>query len=80
LLRGAPIRGAPGWLSGELYDVEAKVGGADLADWQKPGMRQAMLRAMLRTMLAERCGAVVHFGNNAAPELVIDHVEQPYEN
>jgi bla regulator protein BlaR1 len=66
LLRGDQIEGDPGWLSGELYDVVAKVGQADLADWQKPAMRQTMLRAMLQDMLAERCKVVVHYGSKEA--------------
>jgi len=73
LLRGDQIDGDPGWLAGELYDVVAKVDQADLADWQKPAMRQTMLRAMLQAMLAERCKAVVHFGSKEVPvyDLVI---------
>ena len=73
LLRGDRIEGDPGWLSGELYDVVAKVYQADLADWQKPAMRQTMLRAMLQAMLAERCKVVVHYGSKEAPvyDLVI---------
>lgn len=66
LLRGDLIEGDPGWLSGELYDVVAKVDHADLADWQKPAMRQTMLRAMLQDMLAERCKVAVHFGSKEA--------------
>ncbi len=45
----------PDWLKGERYDVVAKVDQADLADWQKPMLKQTMLRAMLQAMLAERC-------------------------
>jgi uncharacterized protein (TIGR03435 family) len=67
LLRGDRIEGDPGWLSGELYDVVAKVDQADLADWQKPEIRQTMLRAMLQDMLAERCKAVVHYASKEAP-------------
>ena len=66
LLRGDQIEGDPGWLSGELYDVVAKVDHADLADWQKPAMRQTMLRTMLQAMLAERCKVVVHYGSKEA--------------
>jgi uncharacterized protein (TIGR03435 family) len=66
LLRGDQIEGDPGWLSGELYDVVAKVDHADLADWQKLAMRQTMLRAMLQAMLAERCKVVAHYGSKAA--------------
>jgi len=67
------IVGDPGWLTGELYDVVAKVDQADLADWQKPEMRQTMLRAMLQAMLAERCKVVVHYGSKEVPvyDLVI---------
>jgi len=73
LLRGDQIVGDPGWLTGELYDVVAKVDQADLADWQKPEMRQTMLRAMLQAMLAERCKVVVHYGSKEVPvyDLVI---------
>ena len=67
VLRGDQIEGDPGWLTGELYDVVAKVDQADLADWQKPAMRQTMLRAMLQDMLAERCKVVVHYGSKEAP-------------
>lgn len=73
LLRGDRIEGDPRWLTDELYDVVAKVDQADLADWQKPAMRQTMLREMLQAMLAERCKAVVHYGSKEAPvyDLVI---------
>ena len=54
-------------MSDELYDVVAKVDQADLADWQKPAMRQTMLRAMLQAMLAERCKVVVHYASKEAP-------------
>jgi len=60
LLGADLIAGAPGWLSDETYDVVAKVDEADLADWQKPEMKQTMLRAMLQAMLAQRLKVVVH--------------------
>jgi uncharacterized protein (TIGR03435 family) len=66
LLRGDQIEGDPGWLS-EPYDVIAKVEQTDVADWQKPEMRQTMLRAMLQDLLAERCKVAVHYGSKAAP-------------
>ena len=65
LLRGDQIEGAPAWLD-EPYDVVAKVEQADVADWQKPEMRQTMLRAMLQAMLEERCKVVVHYGSKEA--------------
>jgi len=67
VLRGDLIAGAPGWLSDETYDVVAKVDEADLADWQKPEMQQAMLRSMLQAMLAERCKVVVHHESKEVP-------------
>jgi uncharacterized protein (TIGR03435 family) len=73
LLRGDQIEGDPGWLASELYDVVAKVGQADLVDWQKPAIRQTMLRAMLQAMLTERCKVVAHYRTKEAPvyDLVI---------
>ena len=55
VLPGDRIAGGPDWLKDERYDVVAKVDEAHLADWQQPQLRQTMLRAMLQTMLAERC-------------------------
>jgi uncharacterized protein (TIGR03435 family) len=52
---------------GERYDVVAKVDEADLADWQKPELKQTMLRVMLQAMLAERCKAVVHHESKEVP-------------
>jgi bla regulator protein BlaR1 len=52
--------GFPEWLSQNRYDIEARVAGADRAQWHKPESQSVMLRAMLQTMLAERCGLVVH--------------------
>jgi uncharacterized protein (TIGR03435 family) len=67
LLRGDQIEGDPGWLSTELYDVVAKVGHAEIVDWQKPAIRQTMLRAMLQAMLAERRRVVAHYRTKEAP-------------
>ncbi|HEY4089125.1 MAG TPA: TIGR03435 family protein [Bryobacteraceae bacterium] len=67
LLRGDLIEGAPHWLSDEAWDIVAKVGETDLANWQKPEMRQTMLRAMLQAMLADRFKVVTHYENKEAP-------------
>lgn len=67
VLRGNQIEGDPGWLTGELYDVDARVDQTDLADWRKPAPRQAMLRAMLQDMLAERCKVALHYASKEAP-------------
>jgi uncharacterized protein (TIGR03435 family) len=67
VLRGDRIVGAPDWLKGARYDVIAKVDEGELTDWQKPVLRQTMLRAMLQTMLAERCKVVVHHESREMP-------------
>ena len=56
------LQGAPSWID-DLYDIKAKVAPEDVAEWQKQGQRpeqKKMLREMLQSMLAERCGLVVH--------------------
>jgi uncharacterized protein (TIGR03435 family) len=67
LLRGDLIEGAPHWLSDETWDIVAKVGETDLTNWQKPEMRQTMLRAMLQAMLEDRFKVVTHYENKEAP-------------
>jgi len=52
--------GFPEWLSKDRYDIEAKVAEADLTEWQKPAGQAAMLRAMLQTLLGDRCKLAVH--------------------
>jgi len=54
------LSGSPAWMNQNHYDIEAKIADADRAEWQKPGAQTPMLRAMLQTMLAERCKLVVH--------------------
>jgi len=65
-LRGDLIVGDSNLLQ-ERYDVVAKVDEADLANWQKPEMKQTMLRAMLQAMLAERFKVVVHYESKEVP-------------
>jgi uncharacterized protein (TIGR03435 family) len=50
----------PAWLGTDRFDIEAKVDPADLSDWHNPAKQPAMLRAMLRNMLAERLKLEVH--------------------
>jgi bla regulator protein BlaR1 len=59
--------GSPAWLSKDRFDLEAKVSKADLADWQNPAKQTEMLRAMLQTMLVDRCKLVVHSELKDAP-------------
>ena len=56
------IAGIPDWMRTETYDIDAKVAQSDLAAWQNPTTQQAMLRAMMQAMLADRCKLVVHRG------------------
>ena len=56
------LSGAPSWIN-DLYDINAKVSEADLAEWQKQGLtldKKPMFRQMLQTMLADRCHLVAH--------------------
>jgi uncharacterized protein (TIGR03435 family) len=66
------LLGGPPWL-GTLYDIDARVSSADMAEWQKQGLQKDMLHAMLRTLLAERCELVIHSTTTEAPiyELVV---------
>lgn len=67
VLSGDLIMGGPDWLRADTYDIVAKVDEADLADWRKPEMTQAMLHAMLQAMLAERFKVVVHHESREMP-------------
>jgi uncharacterized protein (TIGR03435 family) len=51
----------------DQYDIEAKVSEADLAEWHKPAAQNAMLQAMLQTMLADRLKLVVHRETKEVP-------------
>lgn len=55
----------------ELFDIEAKVGTEDLAEWQKekvkPFQQRVMLHAMLRAVLADRCKLVLHTATTEVP-------------
>ncbi len=52
--------GLPDWVMRDRFDIEAKVSGEDLEEWQKPASQSAMLQAMLQSLLADRCKLVVH--------------------
>ncbi|HKO19710.1 MAG TPA: TIGR03435 family protein, partial [Acidobacteriaceae bacterium] len=53
------ISGMPDW-GRDRYDVVAKVSPSSLTDWQNPKTQPAMMRTMVQSMLAERCGLKVH--------------------
>jgi bla regulator protein BlaR1 len=55
-----PVLGAPSWTKTEYFDIDAKVAPEDMAVWRGQGRQKEMLRAMLRTMLTDRCKLVVH--------------------
>jgi uncharacterized protein (TIGR03435 family) len=67
VLPGNRIAGSPNWMQNEHYDVVARVDEADVADWQKPQLRQTILREMLQTMLAERFKVVIHHESKEVP-------------
>jgi uncharacterized protein (TIGR03435 family) len=56
------IVGAPGWLSSERYDIEAKMDSSVVAALQKlsPEDRRAAHRQMLQALLADRLKLAVH--------------------
>ncbi|HEX9198545.1 MAG TPA: TIGR03435 family protein [Acidobacteriaceae bacterium] len=57
------LKGAPSWLNSDQYDISAKVAAVDLPEWQRQGStldREDIFRAMLQSMLAERCKLAVH--------------------
>ncbi|HUD23614.1 MAG TPA: TIGR03435 family protein [Acidobacteriaceae bacterium] len=54
------IKGLPDWFMSERYDIDARIGEEDRAEWQKPESQKVMLRLMLQAMFAERCKLTVH--------------------
>ncbi|HEY4381144.1 MAG TPA: TIGR03435 family protein [Acidobacteriaceae bacterium] len=54
------VTGVPDWVRDAHFDIEAKIGEADLADWQNPKLQPAMLQAMLQAMLKDRFKIEVH--------------------
>ncbi|WP_049781041.1 TIGR03435 family protein [Terriglobus saanensis] len=57
---GDRIVGMPDWMKSEHYDIVARISDADAEAWKDPARQKVMLRAMLQTLLAERCKLVVH--------------------
>jgi uncharacterized protein (TIGR03435 family) len=53
------VKGLPDWIN-ERYDIDARIGDDDRAEWQKPESQKVMLQAMLQAMFAERCKMAVH--------------------
>jgi uncharacterized protein (TIGR03435 family) len=62
----------PKW-AGDEYDIDAKVAAADMAAWQRQGPQQEMWKAMLRSMLEDRCKLAVHWvpGQTSGYALVV---------
>jgi hypothetical protein len=54
------IVGMPDWLTQERYDIYARIAHSDAEAWRDPARQKEMLRAMMQTLLAERCKLVVH--------------------
>jgi uncharacterized protein (TIGR03435 family) len=54
------IVGMPDWLTGERYDVDARISEADAEKWKDPTLQKEMLRGMLQSLLTERCKLAAH--------------------
>ena len=65
------ISGGPNWIASSRYDVEAKVAGADVAEWHSLDLSQR--NSMLQPLLADRFKLKVHKETKLRPiyELVI---------
>ena len=65
------ISGGPNWIVSSRYDVEAKVAGADVAEWQR--LDPSQRNSMLQPLLADRFKLKVHKETKLRPiyELVI---------
>jgi uncharacterized protein (TIGR03435 family) len=63
----------PMWVGSDRYDIDAKVSPSDAAAWQKQTDTHdmKMMRAMLQTMLAERCRLVLHTATRDAASYVL---------
>src|SRR5580698_9812659 len=61
------VVGGPDWMRMDGYDIEAKVAEAELTEWHRPAAQSAMLREMMRALLAERCKLAVHREMKAVP-------------
>lgn len=69
------VSGGPGWVKSDLYDLEAKVGAEDTAEFQKLSpdeMKQRRVQ-MLRVLLEDRFHLQAHFVTKEVPtyELVV---------
>ena len=54
------VQGLPNWARETRYAIEAKVEESDIARWHDRRTQPDLLRAMLRSMLSERCKLLVH--------------------
>ncbi len=58
------FKGAPSWVSSELYDFKAKVAPSDAAQWQSLTQNfmqtPTVLQGMLQQVLADRCKLRIH--------------------
>src|ERR1035441_9416684 len=52
------IKGLPDWVMTDRFDIDARVGDENLAEWQKPATQKTMLQAMLQSLLADRKSGV----------------------
>ena len=60
------VQGLPDWARETRYAIEAKVEESDIARWHDRRTQPDLLRAMLRSMLSDRCKLLVHRENRDA--------------
>lgn len=69
------VTGLPAWSEMQRYDIDARMGAADIAEFQKLSKDQQEQRrqAMMQSLLAERFHMVLHRGSKSVPvyELLI---------
>jgi len=70
------IQNVPGWVAHDRYDIDAKVASQDLDAWTHQSLAEpAVMRAMLLSMLADRCHLQIHTNPAEIPgfALTVDH-------
>ncbi len=51
----------PNWAKDDSYDIQAKIDPVDTTQWQRQGPENRMLKAMLQSMLEDRCKLIAHW-------------------
>lgn len=70
-LRDFQLKGGPGWIDSESYDVLAKASGGEAAGPVDQKTRFDRVRERLRSLLADRFGLVVHHESREEPAYML---------